>query len=109
MIHVIATIALADGTRDCFLEAFNQVVPPVRAEDGCLAYGAAVDLASGLPAQPPLRPDTVVVVEVWRDLDALRAHLVAPHMTAYRVQVKPYVQGLSLQVLEPASPLPQEG
>jgi quinol monooxygenase YgiN len=104
MIHVIATIALAEDTRDRFLEAFNRVVPLVRAEDGCLAYGAAVDLASGLPAQPPLRPDTAVIVEAWRDLDALKAHLVAPHMTAYRVTVKPYVRSLSLQVLEPVGP-----
>jgi quinol monooxygenase YgiN len=104
MIHVIATITLAEGTRERFLEAFNRIVPPVRAEDGCLAYGAAVDLATGLPAQPPLRPDTVVVVEAWRDLDALRAHLVAPHMTPYRAEVKPFVASLALQVLTPASP-----
>jgi quinol monooxygenase YgiN len=103
MIHAIATIALQPGTRDRFLAAFNRIVPTVRAEDGCLAYGAAIDLESGFANQPPVRPDTVVVVEQWRDLDALRAHQVAPHMTAYRADVRSFVIAVSLQVLEPAS------
>jgi quinol monooxygenase YgiN len=44
----------------------------------------------------------VTVVEKWRDLPALEAHLVAPHMTPYRAKVKPIVIGTTLQVLEPA-------
>ena len=43
MIHVIATVQLAPGTRGPFLEEFRKVVPLVRAEDGCLEYGAAID------------------------------------------------------------------
>ena len=41
MIHVLVTVTLAPGTRDRFLEVFNANVPAVRAEDGCLEYGAA--------------------------------------------------------------------
>ena len=74
----------------------------VRAEDGCLEYGAAVDLQTGLPAQPPLSDDVVVVVEKWRDLPALEAHLAAPHMTDYRARVKSLVVGTTLHVLAPA-------
>ena len=36
------------------------------------------------------------------DLDALKAHSVAPHMQAYRVNVKDYVLGVHLLVLDPA-------
>jgi quinol monooxygenase YgiN len=101
MLHVVATITLHPGVRERFLEEFLAIVPAVRAEDGCVEYGAAVDLPSGLPAQPPIRDDVVVVVEKWRDLAALQAHLVAPHMTAYRGRVKDLVTGVELQVLEP--------
>jgi quinol monooxygenase YgiN len=101
MLHVVATIALHPGTREPFLREFLAIVPDVRAEDGCLEYGAAVDLSTGLAAQPPVRSDVVVVVETWRDLAALQAHLVAPHMMAYRERVKDLVATVELQVLAP--------
>ena len=102
MIHVLATISLVPGKREVFLAEFHRVVAPVRAEDGCLAYGPAVDVASGIPVQGALRPDVVVVIEQWRDLAALKAHLVAPHMAGYRERVKDLVAGVQLQVLQPA-------
>jgi quinol monooxygenase YgiN len=101
MLHVVATITLHRGAREAFLVEFLAIVPEVRAEDGCLEYGAAVDLPSGLGAQPPVRDDVVVVVEKWRDLAALRAHLEAPHMTSYRARVKDLVATVELQVLTP--------
>jgi quinol monooxygenase YgiN len=102
MVHVIATIELNPGVRRRFLEEFARIVPLVHAEDGCLEYGPAVDLHTGLTAQPPLRDDVVVVVEKWRDLPALEAHLAAPHMTDYRARVKSLVVGITLHVLTPA-------
>lgn len=102
MVHVVATIALHPGVRTRFLEEFQLVVPAVHAEDGCIEYGAAVDVPTGLPAQPPVRDHVVLVVEKWRDLPALQAHLAAPHMTAYRARVKDLVISTTLQVLEPA-------
>lgn len=102
MIHVIATITLQPGTRSAFLEHFHRFERLVRAEDGCIEYGAAVDMASSLSAQPALRPDVVVVVEKWSNLDALRAHLDAPHMTVYRVAVRDLVVETELRVLAPA-------
>jgi quinol monooxygenase YgiN len=102
MIHVIATIELAEGKREAFLEEFRKVVPLVRAEAGCLEYGPAVDVASGFPAQGPPRANVVTVVERWESLEALKAHLQAPHMASYRPRVKDLVVRSSLQVLEPA-------
>ena len=103
MIHVIATIKLRPGVHDAFLEAFNANVPNVLAEDGCIAYAPAIDVDSGIPAQGGTRDDVVTVVEQWKSLDHLHAHLAAPHMATYREQVKGLVEGATLQVLEPAT------
>jgi quinol monooxygenase YgiN len=101
MIHVIATVELQPGTREKYLREFALVKPQVAAEHGCIEYDAAVDLESGHPRQLPPRPDGAVIVEKWTSLEALNAHLVAPHMLAYRERVKDYVKGVSLQVLRP--------
>jgi quinol monooxygenase YgiN len=102
MIHVIATVELADGKRDAFLVEFHKLVPLVRAEKGCIDYGPTIDVTTGIPAQVPLRDQVVTVVERWDSLDALRAHLQAPHMTDYRARVKDLVRGVKIQVLQPA-------
>ena len=99
MIHVVATIALKAGTREEFLAHFNANVPNVLAEEGCVSYVPAVDVASGIGVQGDLRPDVVVVCEQWETLEQLHAHLAAPHMATYREQVKELVEDVSLQVL----------
>ena len=103
MVHVIATIRLNTGVRERFLTEFQRIVADVHAEDGCIEYGAAIDCPTGIGAQPPVRPDVVVVVEKWRDVAALEAHLAAPHMTAYRARVKDLVGSVELQVLNPVA------
>jgi len=102
MICVIAAIDVAPGRRDEFLAAFAEIVPLVLAEDGCLEYGPMVDVETEIPAQPPLRADTVTVVEKWECIESLEAHLMAPHMLGYRKKVKDIVAGTTLQVLQPA-------
>ncbi len=102
MICVIATIELEPGTRDAYLEEFHRLVPRVRAEEGCIDYGPYVDADSGLEPQIPLRENTVTVVEKWRDLEALRRHLQAPHMAEYHEAVEDHVKDVQLQVLQPA-------
>lgn len=102
MIHVIAIIELAEGRRDDFLAEFHRIVPQVRAEEGCLEYGPAVDLATGIEVQQPVRPNVVTIVEKWSSLDALRAHLSAPHMVEYRPKVREMIVSAKLHVLEPA-------
>lgn len=103
MLHVVATIEIEPGKRAEFLTHFNGVVPQVRAEAGCIEYGAAVDVPTSVPVQAPVRPDTVVVVEKWESLAHLQAHLAATHMAEYRKKVTGLVRGVSLQILEPAS------
>jgi len=102
MICVVATVEVVEGRREQFLAAFRQVVPKVLAEEGCLEYGPMVDLETNIPAQPPARGNAVTVVEKWASVEALEAHLIAPHMLEYRKAVKELVAGTKLLVLEPA-------
>ena len=102
MIVVLATIELHTGKREDFLREFRQIVPKVRAEQGCIEYFPAVDQASGLPVQSSLRDDVVVIIEKWSSLPDLERHLIAPHMMEYRPKVKEFVKRVGLQILTPA-------
>ena len=101
MIHVLALIETTPGHRDDFLKEFAQVTVPVRAEAGCIEYGAAVDAVTDLPMQQSLGDNFVMIVEKWESLAHLKAHLVAPHMADYRIRIKSFVQSVRLQVLDP--------
>ncbi len=101
MIFVIATIEVKPGKREAFLAEFHKNMPNVKAEKGCVEYGPTVDVKTDIKAQVPLRDNVVTVVEKWESLQALQAHLTAPHMATYRERVKDYVAGVTLQVLEP--------
>ena len=101
-VYVIATVTVKKDKRDELIRIFKGIVPDVHAEDGCLYYEPAVDVDSGIPAQDPLRPDVMVVVEKWESLKCLIVHLDAPHMHTYREAVKDIVAGVTLQVLRQA-------
>lgn len=102
MIYVVATLRLRPGTRDRVLHQINVVADAVRRESGCLEYCATIDFDSGMSRQGSLRPDTVCIIERWSDLDALKAHSVAPHMQVFRDGIADAVQATDLQVLAPA-------
>jgi quinol monooxygenase YgiN len=102
MIYVIATIEVVEGRQGEFLAEFRRIVPVVHQEQGCLLYEPAVDLPTGIAAQIPVRDTTVTVVEKWESLDALKAHLAAPHVAEYRTRVKEMVMRVQLQILQPA-------
>ncbi len=101
MIHVIATVELAPGTREKFLAEFRKLIPDVRTEAGCIEYGPAIDAETDIAIQFKVGADRVVVIEKWETVAALKAHGVAPHMQAYRARVKDYVRGMELRVLTP--------
>jgi len=101
MIHVLAVITAKPGERDKVLEAFRGNVAAVRAEDGCIEYGAAVD-AEGLEGfQTEFGSDTFVVIEKWASVEALKAHAGAPHMAAYAAKTRPLIASRVIHVLSP--------
>jgi len=101
MITVLASIRVKEGGRSDFLEIFKENVPHVMKEKGCVEYSPAVDIDAGLPGQS-FDENVVTVVERWKDLEALRDHMGAPHMLAYREKAKDLVEGISVKVLREA-------
>ena len=102
MIHVVAIITAKPGQREAILKEFRANIPAVRAEDGCIEYGPSVD-AEGLGSfQTKFGADAFVVIEKWRDAQALKAHAGAPHMAAYAAKVKDLIASRVIHVLSPA-------
>ena len=102
MIHVIAVITAKPGQRESILTHFRANVPAVRAEKGCIEYGAAADAENALPFQTKYGADTFVVVEKWQSMDALKAHAAAPHMAAYAAKTKELIASRVIHILAPA-------
>ena len=99
MIHVVAIITAIPGQRDVLLKLFKSNVPAVHAEDGCIEYSAVIDTNG---AEPAFGPDTFIVIEKWRDMAALKAHAVAPHMRAYAAKAKDLLASRAVHVLQAA-------
>ena len=102
MIHVLAVITAKPGMRDAILQHFRANVPAVRAEDGCIEYGAAIDAEDALAFQTRFGADTFVVVEKWESMAALKAHAAAPHMAAYGAKTKEMIASRVIHILSPA-------
>ena len=101
MIHVVAVVTAKPGKREELLRHFRANVPAVRAEQGCIEYGAAVDADTALPIQTRCGPDSFVVIEKWESVEALKAHGAAPHMAAYGASTKELIASRVIYVLSP--------
>jgi quinol monooxygenase YgiN len=101
-VHVLAMITAKPGLRDALLGVFHANVPAVHAEEGCIEYGAAVDVDVLGRFQAMLGPDSFVVIEKWASAEALKAHGASPHMAAYAAKTKDLLAGRAIHVLSPA-------
>ena len=104
MIHVVAVITAKPGMRAAVLQAFRDNVAAVRAEAGCIEYGAAVDLEEGPKFQAKYGPDTLIAIEKWESMDALKAHAAASHMAAYAAKTKDMIVSRQIHILTPVAP-----
>ncbi len=100
MIYVVATIELAEGTRDRFLAVQRELLPLVRDEAGCVAYTPSVDVSLADPAKTPPRADCIIMHEQWESMPALKAHLTAPHMAEFRTKVQDMIKNVKVEVFE---------
>ena len=75
MIQINGTIKLGRTVDAATRKAIVEMVRASRAEDGCLDYAFATDLAD---------PDTLVLFERWRDQAALDAHGKSAHMAEFQ-------------------------
>jgi quinol monooxygenase YgiN len=102
MIQVVAVLTTKPGQRDAVLAAFQENVPHVHAEPGCIEYTAVIDAPDMGRIQTKLGDDTFMVVEKWESAEALGAHAAAPHMAAYGAKVKDMLVSRVIHVLTPA-------
>lgn len=103
MVHVIAVITAQPGKREEVLNHFRANVPAVKAEDGCIEYGATVDADGVGGFQTRYGDDTFVVIEKWESLDHLKAHAVSEHMKAYGAKTKDLLADRVIHVMSSAS------
>ncbi|MGQ9504707.1 MAG: putative quinol monooxygenase [Thermogutta sp.] len=101
MIHVIAEITAKRGHRDAVLAAFREIAPAVRVEPGCIEYGASLEIPAGLPVQPPVRENVIVVIEKWASLELLQQHLQAAPLQTFLQKTQGLIESLSARVLKP--------
>ena len=101
MIHVIAIITAKANQREAILAHYRDNVANVRAEQGCIEYGAVIDAKDALPFQTEWGKDTFVVVEKWQSMDALKAHAQAPHMAAYGAKTRDMIASRVIHILQP--------
>ena len=101
MITVIVTVVCKPNQRVNFLKEFHAIVPEVLKEDGCIEYGPTIDASTGQDNQNTDK-NRVTIVEKWTSLPSLNAHLVAPHMEAYRPKVQDFIESAEFRILESA-------
>ena len=99
MINVIASVFIKEDRLSEFIDIFKSNIPNVLDEKGCFEYVPTIDVHTGLPPQE-LNNNVVTIIEKWDSLEDLQAHLLAPHMLAYKENVKDLVDKVSLKVLE---------
>lgn len=75
MIQINGTITMGEDFNEDAVAAVVAMMQASRAEDGCLDYTFARDLAD---------PNTLVLFERWRDREALAAHGASAHMAEFQ-------------------------
>lgn len=99
MIHVVARMEIKEGQMESFLELLQELVPTVRAEEGCIRYeicqDAKVDI--GVAANP----QALTILETWESPEHLAAHLASPHMAAFRNAAADRRENATVTVLDP--------
>ena len=93
MIHVVARMELNPGCQDKMLAVMKDLVPVVRAEDGCITYNPCLDKDGN--------ETFLTIVEAWESEAHLKAHLDSVHMAEYREAVRDLRKGSTLYLLNP--------
>ena len=72
---IAGTVRVPPENLEGFRPHMDAMLAASRAEDGCVTYSYAVDVAD---------PGLIRVFEAWRDRAAIEAHFRAPHMAEWR-------------------------
>ncbi|NLF92433.1 MAG: antibiotic biosynthesis monooxygenase [Oligosphaeraceae bacterium] len=99
MIHVVARMEIKEGQLESFLALLQDLVPTVRAEDGCIRYEVCLDAKVAIGAPP--NPQALTILETWESPEHLAAHLASPHMAAFRNAAAGRRENATVTVLDP--------
>ena len=92
MVAVIAKMKIKEGKMDEATELFRGLVPKVGQEEGTVGYALCRDSRN---------PALLVVIERYRDKEAIQAHSSTPHFKEFSVAVAPLLDGkMDLSILE---------
>jgi quinol monooxygenase YgiN len=75
MLIIAGTITIDPARRNEGLAFAQNVMVETRKEDGCQNYVFSAD---------PVRPDTIMVYELWDSEEQLAPHFETPHLTAFQ-------------------------
>ena len=84
MISIIAKVPVKEGKFDEAVALFKEMLPQIAKEEGTLAYSLNKDQTN---------PNTVVILERYRDKAALDAHAATPHFKAFSPKLPPFLAG----------------
>ena len=93
-----------DADRAEYLAKTKAVLAAVRAEPGCCEYRLLGDAATDWDRPQRFGDRTFWMLEKWRSLPELKAHLAAPHMKGFGPSVAPLRAGSTFHVLEDVLP-----
>ncbi len=102
MISVIAHIRFDVSKKAELIKIYEEMVPQVLDEDGCLEYHPHEDLITELPNQLK-NEGRFLVIEKWESWKAFQDHLKAPHVIEFREKIKGIVTEVKVNVLKPLS------
>ena len=96
---VIAHLRALDGQIEETKAFLTGLIEPTRAEPGCIEYAAVVDLQDAPSFQAACGDDAFMVIEKWKDRDALQAHAASAHMAAYAQRTADLVASRTIHIL----------
>jgi quinol monooxygenase YgiN len=90
-LYLVATLVAAKGSEATLLGALRALVPQSRREPGCIQY----DLH-----EHTTKPDVFVMYEIWKDQEALDAHVSSNHFQSFLTVAEPILaETLDVKVL----------
>jgi len=92
MIYIVATLTIKPGSLDEVLTLAVPCIEGTREEAGCISY----DLSQSLTDE-----NTLVFVERWKDMDAIKAHFVEPHLVAWRDAGEAFITDKKIEIITP--------
>ncbi len=93
MVYVVVSVRVKEDKLKDYIDLLKGAATTVRKEKGCIQYAPTVDLETGGVLPQTMDKNTVMLLEKWESMEALKAHLATPHMAEYFKKEKPLLAG----------------